>query len=386
MASAKRLWLGLTAAFMVNGMFYGVWASRIPAVAKEFSLSHNALGLLLLLLALGAILCFPIAGRMSDRYGAPLVTRVLTVGKAASMFGMAVSPNVGFLAASLFVFGASHGGMDVAMNAWASDVEKVAKRTWMPSFHAMWSFGAGLGAVSGYLAVSADLTYATHFMLTSILVPIIGFWGMNIAWQSTRVVSQEKPPLFPIPRGMLLLVGIFAFCTTIGEGAMADWSAIYLIEVTMAEEQIAPIGLAVFSAAMVGMRLMGGIVIASLGATRAGIGSAISAILGTAMVVFAPTVTVAMIGFLLMGCGYALAMPIAFSRAGNDPNTPPAQAIASVATLGYGGILLGPPIIGFLAEGVSLRGAFSVLLILAVVMLVIAPSIKTDTSQTADAT
>ena len=272
------------------------------------------------------------------------------------------------------------------MNAWASDVERVAKRTWMPSFHAMWSFGAGLGAVSGYVAVSADLTYSLHFLLTAAIVPLFGFWGMNIPWESARKISQEKTPLFPIPRGMLLLVGIFAFCTTLGEGAMADWSAIYMIEVTLAEEKIAPMGLAVFSATMVGMRLMGGVVISALGTTRAGIGSGILATAGTATAVFAPTATIALIGFALMGLGYALAMPIAFSRAGNDPNTPPAQAIASVATLGYGGILLGPPIIGFLSELASLRGAFSVLLILAIVMLILAPAIKGETASTVDAT
>lgn len=384
MANPRRLWLAITAAFMVNGAFYGIWAARIPAVANEFTLGHNELGILLLLLALGAIVCFPVAGRMADRHGAPLVTRILTLGKAVSMIGLALSPNVETLAISLFIFGASHGGMDVAMNAWASDVERVTKRTWMPSFHAMWSFGAGIGAISGYLAVSAGLTYSTHFLITSAIVPVIGFWGMQIPWGTTPKSSSEKTPLFPIPRGMLLIVGIFALCTTLGEGAMADWSAIYLIEVTLAEERIAPMGLAVFSATMVAMRLMGGLVITALGTTRAGIGSGLFATLGTATAIFAPSAMIAMVGFALMGIGYALAMPIAFSRAGNDPHIPPAQAIASVATLGYGGILLGPPIIGFLSEIVGLRGAFSILLILAFVMLALAPAIKTEATVTAE--
>ncbi|SHH33826.1 MFS transporter [Cognatishimia maritima] len=385
MASPTRLWLAITAAFMVNGAFYGVWAARIPAIAQEFALSHRDLGLLLLLLALGAILCFPIAGRMSDRHGAPLVTRLLTLGKAVSMLGLAHSPNVSTLALSLFCFGACHGGMDVAMNAWGADVERAAKRTWMPSFHAMWSLGAGLGALSGFAAVSADLTYTTHFLFTLVLVPLLGFWGMNIRWeQSTRGASPKKSSWFPLPRGMLLLVGVFAACTTIGEGAMADWSAIYLLEVAQTAEHIAPLGLAVFSSAMVFMRLLGGIVIAKLGPTQAAITSGIAAVLGTGIVVFGASTAILMLGFIAMGFGYALAMPIAFSRAGNDPHTPPAQAIASVATLGYGGILLGPPVIGFLSEFVSLRGAFGVLLALALLMLVIAPTIRADATEAED--
>lgn len=378
MITHRRQWLAITAAFILNGAFYGIWAARIPAVAATFSLDHHDLGLLLLLLALGAITCFPIAGRMADRHGAPLVTRVLTLGKALSMLGLAFAPNVTTLAIALFAFGASHGGMDVAMNAWGADVERRARRAWMPSFHAMWSLGAGLGALSGYFAVSADVSYSIHFLLTSLIVPLLGFWGMHIPWKSETKPASQSTPLFPIPKGMLLLVGIFAFCTTLGEGAIADWSAIYLIEVAMTEEHIAPMGLAVFSGTMVAMRLAGGVVISNLGPTKSGMGSGVLAVLGTGTAVFGGSTLVIILGFALMGFGYALAMPLAFSRAGNDPVVPPAQAIASVATLGYGGILLGPPIIGFLSEYVSLRGAFGVLFFLAIMMLMIAPYIKSE--------
>lgn len=385
MTSPRRLWLAVTAAFMLNGAFYGIWAARIPAVANEFSLQHDQLGLLLLLLALGAILCFPIAGRLADHHGAARVTRIMSLVNAASMIGLAFSPNVWAIGASLFLFGASHGGMDVAMNAWASDLERRQKRTWMPSFHAMWSFGAGLGAISGFFAISADQSYTLHFAISAAIVPLLGLWGMRIPWTENRISSGSGTAIFPIPRGMLLLVGGFAFCTTMGEGAMVDWSAIYMIEEIMAEEQVAPIGFAIFSATMVIMRLMGGMVISFLGQTRAGIMSAIVAVAGTGTVVLASNVPIVILGFILMGAGYALAMPIAFSRAGSDPDIPPAQAIASVATLGYGGILLGPPIIGFLAEIISLRGAFGILFLLAIAMLVLAPAIKPQTPKTVDA-
>ncbi|MEE2944223.1 MAG: MFS transporter [Pseudomonadota bacterium] len=378
MKQNRRAWLGITTAFLVNGVFYGIWAARIPAVAETFSLTHNQLGLLLLLLALGAILCFPIAGRMADQHGADKITRLLTLGKAISMLGLAIAPNIWGVAFALFAFGACHGGMDVAMNAWAADVERKAGRAWMPSFHAMWSLGAGIGAFSGSLAVSSGIAYPWQFAIAALIVPILGFWGMRFPWTKNLRELPEKTPLFPIPRGMLLLVGVFAMCTTLGEGAMADWSAIYLIEVALAEEQTAPLALVVFSSAMVGMRLAGGVVIQKLGSQRAAIGSGVAAVIGTGIVVFGPTVPVILIGCLFMGLGYALAMPLAFGRAGNDPNVPPAQAIASVATLGYGGILLGPPVIGFLSELVSLRGAFGVLLALAVIMLTIAPSLRPE--------
>lgn len=386
MATGRRFWLAITAAFVANGVFFGVWAARIPAVAETFSLDHNDLGLLLLLLALGAIVFFPIAGRMADRHGAPLVSRILILGKAISMTGLAFAPNIWCLALALFAFGASHGGMDVAMNAWASDVERKVGRAWMPSFHAMWSLGAGIGALSGYFAVSAGIDYSWHFLLIALLVPMIGLWGMNIPWATKAKTTLTKTPIFPIPKGMLLLVGLLAFCATLGEGAMADWSAIYLIEVAKTEEKFAPIGLAVFSGMMVAMRMAGGVVISRLGQTKAGLFSGIMAVLGSSIAIFATSTAVIIAGFAFMGMGYALAMPLAFSRAGNDPHTPPAQAIASVATLGYGGILLGPPVIGFLSELISLRGAFGVLLFLAIVMVIIAPSIRSEPVGEAEAT
>lgn len=380
----QRRWLAITAAFMVNGALYGIWGARIPAVASQLDLSHNQLGLLLLLLAFGAIVCFPVAGRMADRHGAPFITRVLMVGMGLSMIGLAAAPNVWLLAIMLFVFGACHGGMDVAMNAWGADIERHEGRIWMPSFHAMWSFGAGLGAITGVFAVANGVSYAWHFVIAAMAVPALGFWGMNIVWQTAIKPQSESTPLVQLPKGMLLLIGVFAFCTTLGEGAVIDWSAIYLIEVAAAEEQIAPIGLAVFSSTMVAMRLAGGWVISRFGTTQSAIVCGIMAALGTGTVVLGQTPILIMIGFALMGFGYALAMPIAFRRAGNDPDMPPAQAIASVATLGYGGILLGPPVIGFLSDWFSLRSAFGVLLLLAIVMLIIAPSIR-ETSDQGDA-
>lgn len=372
----QRHWAAIASAFVVNGSLYGVWASRIPAVAKTFSLEHDFLGLLLLVLALGALVSFPLAGRISDRQGADYMTRVTTIMKAGAVVLLAIAPNIWTLAASLFVFGACHGSMDVCMNAWAAEIEKAARKHWMPGFHAVWSFGAGLGALSGYAAVSFELSYTVHFLLAALIVPAIGLLGMRIEWTSKRSQTAPHGPLFSLPKGPLLFAGIFAFCATLGEGAMADWSALYLIEVALAEESIAPLGLAVFSAAMVFMRLLGGPVIDRLGTKPAGIASGIAAVIGTGLAVWVATPVISMVGFLFMGFGYALAMPLAYSRAGNDPVIPAAQAIASVATLGYGGMLLGPAVIGFLTSVTSLRGAFGVLLVLAVAMIVVAPLIK----------
>ncbi|MGH1464275.1 MAG: MFS transporter [Cognatishimia sp.] len=377
MSQNKRLWLAVVAVFMTNAMLYGIWASRIPAIAERFSLAHDQLGFLLLLLAGGGIISFPIAGRIADRFGAYDSARVLLLTNAATMSMLAWAPNIWLLSIALFSFGVTQGGLDVAMNAWASEVERKVGKPWMSSFHAMWSLAAALGAFSGYVAISYDLTYGQHFTLAAVSLPVFGWIGMRTAWVSPPARPSNKA-LFPLPKGALLLAGLLCFCATFGEGTMVDWSAIYLLEVTMTEEKNAPIGFALFSASMVIMRLLGGLTIQKLGVAKATLFSGMTGMIGVSLAVFVATPTFALIGFSLMGFGFALAFPLAITRAANDPDMPQAQAIASVATLGYGGLLLAPPIIGFIAAASSLRLAFAVLLLLSILMICISRSFREE--------
>ena len=178
--------------------------------------------------------------------------------------------------------------------------------------------------------------------------------------------------MIEIVTGSLLLIAILAFCASMGEGAMADWSAVYLTDVLQTSASLAASGYAVFSIAMVVTRLCGDWIIGLAGQRTALQMAGVSATAGTAALVFGGQLASAMIGFVLMGIGYALVMPIAFSRAANDPHISAGSATAATATLGYGGMLLGPPIIGFIANASSLEFAFSVLLLGAAAILLLA--------------
>ena len=361
MSRWRNPWRAVAAMFLLNGALFGIWASRIPAVADTHALDKAALGLLLLCLAGGAIAAFPVAGRAADRYGAAKVTRVAAVACALSLIAVAVSPSVAVLAVTLLTFGAMLGGMDVAMNAWAAEVERARGRSTMASFHAMFSLGAGLGAATGYGAAANGLGVPAHFAggavaLAALTVPLAA-----IEWRSAAPPQADKAPVFAVPRGALLAVGVVAFCSAFGEGAMADWSAVFLVSVTAVSEAQAALGYAVFSAAMVAMRLVGDRVIVYLGPARAARYSAATAVLGALLAALGGTFPTALAGFALMGLGYAVIFPLAFSRAANDGTTSPGAAIAGVATLGYGGMLLGPPLIGFVAHASSLQTAFLLL-------------------------
>ena len=284
-------------------------------------------------------------------------------------------PNVWVLAPILALFGMAHGGQDVAMNAWAAEVERHMARPVMSSFHAAFSLGAGIGAGSGFIAINWGASVALHFWLGGL--GITGFVALFafIPWSSVTGTA-EHGPLFALPKGPLLMVGIVGLSSAIGEGAMVDWSALILTAAKGVDQAQAALGYTIFSTLMVATRLAGPILVAQLGPAHTTRVSAASAMIGGLLVLVAPSLPVALIGFAAFGIGYAMIIPLAFSRAANDPDVPAGRAIASVATLTYGGILIGPPLIGFVAEATSLNGSLWLLIALAGVTLSMAGALR----------
>ena len=374
-------WRAVSAMFVLNGALLGIWASRIPTIRENQSLDKGQFGILLLVMAVGALASFPLAGRFADRFGAARMTRLIAAVYGLSLVLIALTPvSVVMLGATMFLFGAAHGSMDVSMNAWATEVEKRAPRPIMSSFHAMFSLGTGLGALSGYVAGSMGLGTTLHFFLAAVVFSALCLPFGAIPWASERAEANPDAPLFTLPRGMLILVGLVAFCTTVGEGGMVDWSATFLIEATQVDEARAALGYTAFSVMMVVTRLLGDRIIARLGPVLMTRISGVIAAMGALIAVAAGSYWLGLLGFALMGIGYATIVPMAFTRAASQKDVSAGTAIASVATLGYGGILLGPPILGGLAELTSMRLAFLLLVVLALVMAALGGALRPQTS------
>ncbi|WP_299140345.1 MFS transporter [uncultured Tateyamaria sp.] len=372
----RTAWCAVSAMFALNGALYGIWASRIPAVAQTHALDKADLGWLLLLLAAGAITAFPLAGRLADRRGAAPVTLTIAVAYTVMLAAIGFAPSVALLAVALFCFGVTHGAMDVTMNAWAGEVEHHIGRPVMSSFHAMFSLGAGLGAATGFAAEHWGIGTGPHFAAVGTVTALLTLWIARIRWQSPRHATTTDAPLFSLPKGPLVAVGLIAFCTSMGEGAMVDWSALLIIETTTQTPAKAALGYTTFSVAMVITRLLGDQATRLMGPVATARVAGLVATAGTLCAVLSGSFAMTLTGFCLMGVGYAVIVPLAFSRAASDPNLPPGTAIASVATLGYGGLLLGPPIIGFVAHASDLRTGFGVLALLAVLIVVLAPAVR----------
>lgn len=369
MPELRTPWRAVAAMFFLSGSLFGAWAGRIPAFVERFALSEAGLGLLLLLIAAGAVTCFPIAGHLADRFGASRLALRLAALATATLVLLPLSPTIPVLAVALILFGATQGGLDVAMNSWAAEVERQMARPVMSSFHAMFSLGGGLGAGSGFLAAHLDMGPAAHFLAAAIVIGLPCLWLAGIRWTSARASGGA---VFALPRGALALVGLVALCSALGEGVMADWSAVYLHSVKGLSEARATLGFAAFSVTMVLARLAGDRFVARYGAVRSARLSSLVAASGMLILLTAGNLPVMLIGFGCIGLGYAVLFPLSYSRAANDPHVPPGRAIASVATLGYGGMLAGPPIVGFLAAVTSLGHAFALVAVLTLLVSALA--------------
>lgn len=376
---AAQAWRAPAAMFLLNGGLFGVWASRIPSFAERLQASPSQLGLLLLGMAAGGIASFPVAGRLSDRHGPSAVARSVAALYVLSLCLVGAAPSAGALAACVVLFGAMQGALDVAMNAWGIEVERRLERPVMSSLHAMFSLGAGAGALSGSLAAWHGLGTGPHFMWAGVVLGGGCLLAASGPRSSPAAVPESGGGLrgLALPRGPLALVGLVAACASLSEGALADWSGVFLHTVSHLSEAQSALGYAAFSAAMVAMRLVGDRVVGRWGPSWSARLSGGVAALGVLLAILGHHPSVVLAGFALMGLGLANVAPLAFSRAGSDPAVPTGAAVAGVATFGYGGLLLGPPLIGWVSGATSLVFGFGVLAGLSLLICLLAGSLET---------
>jgi fucose permease len=348
-----RTRLAVSVLFFVNGAVLASWLPHIPAVKARLTSGDGELGLLLLAMAAGAVIALPTAGWLIGLAGSRLMSALAAAALCAAMPLPVLSPSVPVLVASLGVLGACNGLLDVSMNAQAAEVERRAGRPIMSSFHALFSLGGVVGALLAggamWLGVS-DLAHVAGAALAALAA---------VAAAVPRLVpTPPRPdhagPTLALPSRGLLALGVLALLGLLAEGAMGDWSAVYLRDTLGASAAMAAVGFAAFSLAMAAGRLTGDALVGRLGPRRVlRVFSAVAAAgLAGAVVVGHPVAGV--VGCGLVGLGIANIIPVIFSAAARVPGVEPGRALAAVATTGYLGFLAGPPLIGIVAEGAGL--------------------------------
>ncbi|MCK1817693.1 MFS transporter [Streptomyces sp. XM4011] len=378
----RQLRYALTAFFAVDGFVFAGWVVRIPAVKEQTGASASALGLALLGVSAGAVVTMTLTGRLCQRLGNHPVTVGAALLLAASVALPPHAHSAVVLGAVLLFFGAGFGGMNVAVNSAAVDLVAALGRPVMPGFHAAFSLGGMVGAGAGGL-VAGSLSPAWHLSglaLIGVLVTVVAGRALLAApvpvppraSDAGADAAGARPAAGPV--GWLVVVlGVVAACTAYGEGALADWSALHLRETLLASEGLAAAGYSVFALAMTVGRLSGTWLLLRLGQTRAMVAGGTVAAAGMLLASLAPSVGLALVGFVVTGLGLANLFPVAIGQAGALAGP---RGVAAASTVGYGGMLLGPVAIGFLAEWFSLAAALTSVAALSAVAAVIAYALR----------
>jgi MFS family permease len=361
--------------FFLNGFIHANLYSRLPRVQELFSIDNGVLGFVVLASSVGAIGAMPFTGWFIIRYGSRRIALF------SVFFYCLLVPFVPWALALpgliliFFLMGISAGMLDVSMNAQAVMVEQHLGKPIMTSFHALFSIGMMAGAGMGSLFAKLQTDLFTHLGLITLISIVIAIFIRYYLIHDAPVARQEGPA-FRIPNAAMISIGVIAFCSMLGEGAMADWSTNYLENIAHADEALAPLGLAAFAFAMTIGRLVGDRARIRYGDQKLIIicGLIASAGLTLAILITDPINVIG--GFFLVGIGLSVVVPIAYSIAGNAPELPPGVGLAMVTTVGYSGFLFGPPIIGFLADWQNLRFAFSLVLALFLVMILLSARYK----------
>ena len=358
------------AVFFIGGFGAASWAPLVPLLRERLAIGEDILGLLLLCIGIGSLLTMPLSGAAAVRLGCRKVLTFASLAFAVLLFLLSQVSEILAAVPVLLLFGAVMGCIDVVVNIQAVIVEKASGRRLMSGMHGLWSVGGFAGAgLFGVWVGGLGLSPTTSTLIAAgIMTGAILFFARFLLPYGGEAGGR----MLAVPRGIVTFVGIIACIAFLVEGAIMDWSGVFLTAVRGFDMSLAGTGFTVFSAAMLTMRLIGDRLVQEMGQKRVILGGSLLALAGFLAVIFAPEAWLLYAGFFAIGVGSANIVPVFFSLLGRQKDMPIGLAVPAVSTLGYLGILMGPAAIGALAHAASLYAAFGLLAGLAAVQFVIA--------------
>jgi len=364
--SLLRVWWAVASRFLIHGLVVSTWVSRIPSVKASLHLNDGVLGLALLGSAIGSVIGIPLCGWVVSRYGSKRAATWTSAGFCLAMVLPAFATNAVTLFAALFLFGAMAGSNDVAMNAQGVAVERLMGTPTMSRFHGMFSLTAIFGAAAGGVFASRAISTQQHFLIMGAIFLAFAMGTAPFLMESQvdkAATGSRRLRIRHLPPALLALSAI-GFCIFLSEGAIADWTAIYLKEVLGAGPGLAAAGFAVFCAAMTVFRLFGDALTVRLGAAWTIRGGAMLAACGLASALLVRSPYWALPGFVLAGAGFSSIIPLVFAAGGRIKTVSEGAGVATVSGIGYLGFLVGPPAIGFVSQMTNLRVGLALLVLL----------------------
>jgi MFS family permease len=355
--------IAASAFFFIAGLTFATWASRIPDIQNKLHLSDGALGGVLFALPVGLMISLPLSGWLVSRFGSKKMVIAGALLYPLLLIPLALANSVLQLVSALFLFGVASNLVNIAMNTQAVGVEKLYGRSVMASFHGLWSLAVFAGALTGTFFVSKGFHPFIHFS-------IVAFAALLIVLVAYRFLlprdsdAKTTAKIFVKPDSSILLLGLIAFCCMLCEGAMADWSGVYFKKVVLAPAALITIGYVAFSSTMALGRFAGDWLVVKFGAKRMLRLSGIVITTGLLIAVIFPYLLTATCGLLLVGFGVSSVVPVVYGISGRSSSMPASTALAAVSTIGFLGFLVGPPLIGLIAQATSLRWAFTLVALL----------------------
>lgn len=347
-------------AFFLAGFTITTWAPMIPVIKERLQIGDNILGLLLLCIGVSAFVFMPIAGILNQKLGCKKMLQINIILFALILIIISSLNNIWSLVIFLLLFGSIMGTIDVTMNINSVIVEKLSKKRIMSSMHAFWSVGcfcsAGLFSILAKQGLDITMISIIHGIIIFIFCLITSPYFLTY-----KGANNEKP--IAIPHGIVILFGILACISFLAEGAIMDWSGIFLTETKNLELSLAGIGYAIFSVAMLIIRFIGDRAVQYIGEEQICVFGALISGLGFLLVVLIDNFYLMPIGFICIGLGSANIVPVLYSLLKNQNDMPINAAVTAITCMGYTGVILGPALLGFIAHGIGIKFVFYLLCI-----------------------
>ncbi len=371
-----RLAVGLL--FLLQGACFASWASRIPSIQQQLSLSDASLGFVLLALPVGSLLGLPFSGWLIARYGSKKIATNALLIYGLLLLAVGLSNNVILLLISLGLFGAAGNISNIAINTQAVGVEVKYGKNIMASFHGLWSLaGFAAAGIGGFMFAHAIMPF-NHFLII-VTVMVLGLAGSVQFLLKDDTSSKGSSSFFVKPDKSLIKLGSIAFCCMICEGAMFDWSGIYFQKVVQADESWVGAGFIAFMSTMATGRFVADRIVNRFGFKTTIQLSGLLIATGLIIALAFPSLPGATAGFFIIGFGVSSVVPLVYSEAGRSKIVSTGTALASVSSVGFLGFLVGPPLIGIVAGMSSLRVSFGIIAVIGFIIVLLVRSSPTTT-------
>jgi MFS family permease len=374
--SKKQIRIAVSVFFFCQGICFATWASRIPDIKTTLHLSEAALGSILLGLPCGQLLTLPFSGRAVTRFGSKNVLKIALILYALALTNIGLVTAPWQLVLCLFSFGIFGNLCNISANTQGVNAEALFGKSIMSSFHGVWSTAGFTGAMVGALMMRLSITPYIHFWIITILIIVLALVFNKYLIITPVSKSAASFKRISMPSGVLLMLGIIGFCCLSCEGCMFDWSGVYFKQVVKAEGSLVSIGYASFMVMMAIGRFIGDKLAERYSRKKMVQVSGVLIFSGMMLAVLLPYIITATIGFLIVGFGVSSIVPLLYSTAGKVPNVPKGIAIATVSSIGFLGFLMGPPLIGYIAQLAGLQYSFMTIAMLGLGISVLISKLK----------